>query len=123
MLEARSLGTQLRLLACPHRQACADEHAARGVLGRNMHACRFFPHAYVRMALCVCVCVCVCVQAHAGLRACPACAALSLLYPKMAIDAKRAFFVAMALGRARQAAGERLTGKSGLPGPALFLSA
>jgi len=40
----------------------------------------------------------------------------------MATDAKRAFFVAMALGRARQAAGEWLTGKSGLSGLALLLS-
>jgi len=40
---------------------------------------------------------------------------------KMARDAKCAFFVAMALGRARQAAGETLTSKSGLPelGPLL----
>jgi len=34
---------------------------------------------------------------------------------KMARNAKCAFFVAMALGRARQAAGETLTSKSGLP--------
>jgi len=43
--------------------------------------------------------------------------------PKMARDAKCAFFVAMALGRARQAAGETLTGKSGLSQLAPLLSA
>jgi len=42
---------------------------------------------------------------------------------KMAKNAKCAFCVAMALGHARQAAGEILTGKSGLPEPALLLSA
>jgi len=36
----------------------------------------------------------------------------------MARNAKCTFFLAMALGRARQAAGETLTGKSGLPEPA-----
>jgi len=42
---------------------------------------------------------------------------------KMAKNAKCALCVAIALGRARQAAGEILTGKSGLPGLALLLSA
>jgi len=42
---------------------------------------------------------------------------------KMTTNAKCAFFVAMALGRARQAAGEILTGKSGLPELAPLLSA
>jgi len=43
--------------------------------------------------------------------------------PKMARSAKCAFCVAMALGHARQATGEVLTGKSGLPELALLLSA
>jgi len=43
--------------------------------------------------------------------------------PKMARNAKYALFVAKALGRARQAAGETLTGKSGLPELAPLLSA
>jgi len=43
--------------------------------------------------------------------------------PKVARDVKCAFFVAMALGRARQAAGETLTGKSGLPELAPLFSA
>jgi len=43
--------------------------------------------------------------------------------PKMAWSAKCAFCVAMALGHARQATGEILTGKSGLPELALLLSA
>jgi hypothetical protein len=43
--------------------------------------------------------------------------------PKMARSAKCAFCVAMALGHARQATGEILTGKSGLPELALLLSA
>jgi len=42
---------------------------------------------------------------------------------KMAKHAKYAFCVSMALGHARQAAGEILNGKSGLPEPALLLSA
>jgi len=41
----------------------------------------------------------------------------------MARNAKYAFSVAMALGRARQAAGETLTGKSGLPELAPLLAA
>jgi len=41
---------------------------------------------------------------------------------KMASNAKCVFFVAMALGRARQAAGETLTGKSGPPELAPLLS-
>jgi len=48
----------------------------------------------------------------------------SFLYlPKMARNAKYALFVAMALGRAQQAVGETLTGKSGLPELAPLLSA
>jgi len=43
--------------------------------------------------------------------------------PQMARSAKCAFCVAMALGHARQATGELLTGKSGLPELALLLSA
>jgi len=43
--------------------------------------------------------------------------------PKMARNAKCAFFVAVALGRARQAAGETLTGKTGLPELAPWFSA
>ena len=43
--------------------------------------------------------------------------------PKMARSAKYAFCVAMALGHARQATGEILAGKSGLPELALLLSA
>jgi len=43
--------------------------------------------------------------------------------PKMAKSAKCAFCVAMTLGHARQATGEILTGKSGLPELALLLSA
>ena len=43
--------------------------------------------------------------------------------PKMARSAKCAFCVAMALGHGRQATGEILTGKSGLPELALLLSA
>jgi len=43
--------------------------------------------------------------------------------PKTARSAKCAFCVAMALGHARQATGEILTGKSGLPELALLLSA
>jgi len=43
--------------------------------------------------------------------------------PRMARNAKCAFVVAMALGRARQAAEETLTGKSGLPELAPLLSA
>jgi len=42
---------------------------------------------------------------------------------KMARNAKCAFFVAMALGRARQAEGETFTAKSGLPELAPLLSA
>jgi len=41
---------------------------------------------------------------------------------KMAKNAKYAFCVAMSLGSARQAAGEILTGKLGLPERALLLS-
>jgi len=41
----------------------------------------------------------------------------------MARNAKYAFLVAMALGRAPQAAGETLTGKSALPELAPLLSA
>jgi len=41
---------------------------------------------------------------------------------KMARNAKCEFFVAMALSRTRQAAGETLTGKSSLPELAPFLS-
>jgi len=43
--------------------------------------------------------------------------------PKMARNAKYAFLVAMALGRAQQAAGETLHSKSGLPELAPLLSA
>jgi len=43
--------------------------------------------------------------------------------PKMARNARCAFSVAMALGRAWQAAGETLTGKSGLPELAPLLAA
>jgi len=43
--------------------------------------------------------------------------------PKMARNTKDAFLVAMALGRAPQAAGETLTGKSGLPELAPLLAA
>ena len=43
-------------------------------------------------------------------------------FPKNGENAKCAFFVAMALSRARQAAGETLTGKSGLPELAHLLS-
>ena len=43
--------------------------------------------------------------------------------PKMARSAKCAFCVAMALDHARQATGEILTSKSGLPELALLLSA
>ena len=43
--------------------------------------------------------------------------------PKMARSAKYAFCVAMALGHARQATGETLTGKSVLPELGLLLSA
>jgi len=43
--------------------------------------------------------------------------------PKMARSAKCAFCVAMTLGHARQVTGEILAGKSGLPEPALLLSA
>jgi len=43
--------------------------------------------------------------------------------PKMARNATCAFSVAMALGRARQAAEETLTGKSGLPELAPLLAA
>jgi len=43
--------------------------------------------------------------------------------PKMARSAKCAFCMAMALGHARQATGEILTSKSGLPELALLLSA
>jgi hypothetical protein len=57
MFVARSARMQLRLLAGPCRQASAGVHATRGVLGRSMHACRFFPYANVRMTLYVCVCV------------------------------------------------------------------
>jgi len=42
--------------------------------------------------------------------------------PKMARNAKYAFLVTMALGRTPQAAGETLTGKSGLPELAPLLS-
>jgi len=41
----------------------------------------------------------------------------------MARNAKYAFLVAMALDRAPQAAGETLTGKSGLPELSILLSA
>jgi len=43
--------------------------------------------------------------------------------PKMARNTKYTFLVAMALGRAPQATGETLTGKSGLPELAPLLSA
>jgi len=43
--------------------------------------------------------------------------------PKMARNAKCAFSVAMALGRAQQAAGKTLTSKSGLPELAPMLAA
>jgi len=43
--------------------------------------------------------------------------------PNMARNANCAFFVAMTLGRVRQAAGETLTGKSGLSQLAPLLSA
>jgi len=46
-----------------------------------------------------------------------------LISQKIARNAKCAFCVAMALGRTRQAAGEILTGKVGLPEPAPLLSA
>jgi len=52
----------------------------------------------------------------------PVSAATFLTSQKMARNAKCAFFVAMALGRARQAAGETLTGKLGLPELAPLLS-
>jgi len=42
---------------------------------------------------------------------------------KIAKNVKCAFFVEMVLGRTRQAAGEKLAGKSGLPEIALLLSA
>jgi len=43
--------------------------------------------------------------------------------PKMKRNAKCAFSIAMSLGRARQAAGETLTSKSGLPELAPLLAA
>jgi len=43
--------------------------------------------------------------------------------PKMARNSRCAFSVGMALGRARQAAGETVTGKSGLPELAPLLTA
>jgi len=46
-----------------------------------------------------------------------------LTFQKMVRNTKCAFFVAMALGCTRQAAGETLTGKSGLPELAPLLSA
>jgi len=52
----------------------------------------------------------------------PVSPATFLTAQKMARNAKCAFFVAMALGRARQAAGETLTSKSGLSEPAPLLS-
>jgi len=46
-----------------------------------------------------------------------------LLFPKMTRNAKGAFFVPVALGRAQETTGETLTSKSGLPELALLLAA
>jgi len=51
MLVALSVRMKLRLVTGPCRQARAGVHAGQYVLGRSMHACRFFPRAYVLLML------------------------------------------------------------------------
>jgi len=71
LIKARSMGMQLRLLACPHQQACADVHAVRGVVGKNHARMQILPECVCAYGF-VCVCVCACRRAQGCVLVLPA---------------------------------------------------